>query len=163
MSIGSNWYIFGPAAICWAVGRRLPPLVDAYITTFRPDRALLTTLLKTDELPNVRYATEEPEQIINLDNVRLEPVNSGFAIIDPECILERKKIQVCNHQLSLMQSLRLRYVASLFSEFEWPDYLIRKLECDLAYAKIAADRDEVLHLSLLNLDYDFGLTLGGSL
>ncbi|MGZ8898335.1 MAG: hypothetical protein ACXW1Q_08500, partial [Halobacteriota archaeon] len=49
-----NWYIFGPAAICWAVGRRLPPVVDAYIMTFRPDRALLTTLLKlTNSLPFV--------------------------------------------------------------------------------------------------------------
>lgn len=163
MSIGSNWYIFGPAAICWAVGRRLPPVVDAYITTFRPDRALLTTLLKTDELPTVRYATEEPEQIINLDNVKLEPVNSDFAIIDPESVLEKKRIHVRNYQLSLMQSLRLRYAASLFSEFEWPDYLIKKLECDLEYARIAADRDAALHLSLLNLNYDFGLTIGESL
>jgi hypothetical protein len=152
-----DWAVFGPAAVCWATGRQLPPIVDVCFKNSRPEALLIKEMLGQRSSLQVRYTTQRAEPVVDLEGVQLEPVSMGgeFRVIDPFSVLKTKKVSVLKHAASLTECLRVAYLAELFPDFVWPAYLLNKVASDRIYANAAAEYDERLCLALLNLDFDF--------
>jgi len=156
MSNESDWRIVGPAAVCWALGRRLPPVADVFISGARPDRDRIISMLGQKDALQLRYTMDKVDPVVSLDSVCIIPAGSKLQLVDPSLTIENRRVTILNHCLTLFESLRLRYMATLFWDFTWPEYLIKKLDCDFSYARVAMTEDVPLQTFLMNLDHDFG-------
>lgn len=151
-----DWHIFGPAAICRALGRPLPPVADVYFTGIRPTRRDIVDLLDAGETLQIRYTTTPPVPIVNMDDIQIAMRGKAVEVRDPHSVLLSKKVTILTHDISLVDAIRLRHMMALFAEFEWPAYLRRKVDSDQEYTQIAEAYDDDLRLAVMNLDHDFG-------
>ena len=157
MATAQNWYIFGAAAICRALGRPLPLLTDVHFAGARPDRQDIVNLLDVIEPPQIRYTDTPLIPLVDLDYIQIRRAGMGIDIRDPTSVLLSKRVVILDHDIGVVDAIRIRHMMALFSDFEWPEHLRRKVDSDHEYAKIACRHDDGLRLAMMNLDHDFGV------
>jgi hypothetical protein len=156
-----KWYVFGPAAVCLALARPLPQVVDVYFKYTPPEPKVVTSMLGAHNYQQIRSVNIFPDPIVTLDCVRLEPEENVFRIEDEYSILNHKRVDILRFDFAIENSLRLHRMVHFFPEFTWPDYLIRKLDADFEYAIQVSNYDDSVRLLLSNLDFDFETNSSG--